>query len=339
MPSAASTDLTSPSPSSRAVSTLFGDLDLDSALVESDTEPDVLSGPEAPTSGLGKRTRADGEEESDEETAAPATVDGNLAIFARRQAKTRRLTVDRSKAVLRFATEPNVYKLVDMYAQGEETLQAIAEFKVVQPPWVVSPDLETNLKRYTCAVLFSSKLSSYRDDTALNIVLKIAKSLNLSGLYDGIWIVPSDTDKIKAVIMEALTQFRSTIKKTLKASIAAKACKDHEDVFKVTMYLAEKADVKATVPLACRIALMRYVLQHHSDADFWPVVDKHVTELSDKSEGDAVRIAKLYRAILLKDIKEHGQNDTGKHSLPEDDIACERQQLVSDAMQDEDVEE
>ncbi|VDC00589.1 unnamed protein product [Peniophora sp. CBMAI 1063] len=338
----AGTAAASPSPSPPPNDSLFGDLNLDAMLDEPDSDLDD----DTPASALGKRPRSDDDDDNDDPrndedgslSSAPVATDGNIAVYARRQAKARRLNTERSKAVMRFVMEPNACKLVDLYVQGQEALQAIAAFKAIQPPWEVSPDLELNLKRFTHAVAFSSKLSSYRDDTALNIVLKIVKGMNLSGLYTGIWLVPADLDKVKAVILDALTQFRSMIKKALRASMSAKDSIDHVDAFKLTIHIADKADVKATVPLTCRVALMRYVYRHRSASDFWLAVDKQISELLAKSNGDPARIAKLYRKILTKDLKEHGQNAAGEHSLPEDDVACERQQLVADAMDGEDEE-
>jgi hypothetical protein len=101
----------------------------------------------------------------------------------------------------------------------------------------------------------------------------VVKSVALAiGLPEGILDVPSENAKVTRVASEAMTQFRSTVKKEVSCrrptctlgqiALTLSQIKDsisdpkQLNIIQLTERLAKRADVKPTVPLCARVALL-----------------------------------------------------------------------------------
>lgn len=94
------------------------------------------------------------------------------------------------------------------------------------------------------------------------------------GLPSGIEDIPSHWDKIKLVAADALTQFRSTVKKEVRFLLQLCQCpetdspvrkikssiigekNEHKDIYDLSQRLAGMADLELSIPLCARIAVL-----------------------------------------------------------------------------------
>ncbi|RDX43140.1 hypothetical protein OH76DRAFT_1422128 [Lentinus brumalis] len=181
--------------------------------------------------------------------------------------------------------------------------------QLIPPPaaFTLSGDVIGNIKSYAHGVIFSSKIALYKGTIPTNHLLDIVKRYRW-GLPEG---VENDTPKWKKVVKEAgdaLTAVRRKIKIQLIASIKDEDPTKHSDIYDVASACIKGTSYKITIPLLARLALMRGVFSNsaHQGDDFWDHVDARLVMVAKQADGNADRLARLFKHFLDKDRKTHG---------------------------------
>ncbi|KAJ7816167.1 hypothetical protein B0H14DRAFT_2602876 [Mycena olivaceomarginata] len=173
------------------------------------------------------------------------------------------------------------------------------------------------------AVLLSSKISVYKGDGATTVLIAFQNVLKQRrfdlNIPSGIENVPADWAKLVAAAQNALTQKRSTIKKSLDASVKThKDDKDHapdtahQNIFRLTQAIVKGTQCTVNVTLCARVALMVVIAQVYlkvPGADFWDKLDKRLAKIRREADGDAKKIIKAFRKLLDEDQEKHGKTE------------------------------
>ncbi|KAJ7712527.1 hypothetical protein B0H14DRAFT_2645204 [Mycena olivaceomarginata] len=304
--------------SSSRATTAFDDDDNDDFLSMQDAM--AQSSPIAPTAKRTHRAmeRANsGDEASDNErrtASAPSSspVNQNLVATVQCYADKKHLRVEQADEAGLFLKDPtsvqNTKLFINMLALGNQ----LKKFDESKPSFEVSADLLMNIRKYAPAVLLSSKINVYKGNTATNILMSILKNYRFDfDIPSGIENIPADWAKLVAEAQEALTQRRSTIKKTVNKndkSFAPDA--DHQNIFQLTTAIVKKTQCSVNIVLCARVALMRKVYLKHPGTNFWDKLDLRLAKIRKDADGDSKKITKAFCHILDEDQKKHGKNDT-----------------------------
>ncbi|KAJ7939287.1 hypothetical protein B0H13DRAFT_2301048 [Mycena leptocephala] len=199
-----------------------------------------------------------------------------------------------------------------MFALGNQ-LKQLDDSK---PSFEVSADLIMNICKYAPAVLLSSKINVYTEDTATNILMSILKKYRFDfDISSDIENIPADWAKLVTEAQDALTQRRSMMKKKAEhlkvnkndKSFALEA--DHQNIFQLAEATVKKTLCSVDIVLCTRVALMRKVYLKHPGTDFWDKLDLRLAKIRKEADGDPKKITKAFRHILEEDKKLHGKND------------------------------
>ncbi|KAF8066041.1 hypothetical protein FPV67DRAFT_1671007 [Lyophyllum atratum] len=188
------------------------------------------------------------------------------------------------------------------------------------PPFFVGPALLENIKSFAVAVLLSPKLSAYKGgNLARDHVIAIVKK---SGRH-----LPPDFERdhhaqkeLRGVVSYELTQVRSTMKTkvmpvftAMNASDSfiqvAAALSDNQTIFDLATHAVTGTQLRVTVTLAARLALLRKVMVDHKGATYWDKVDARLQLIRSTTGGDAKKIDKTFTTYLDADRKKYGIDD------------------------------
>ncbi|EED77964.1 predicted protein [Postia placenta Mad-698-R] len=204
----------------------------------------------------------------------------------------------------------------------------LSQVIVTQRTWEPSKDLNDNIYNISWSVIYSSKLPAYKGNIPTTYVLNIVR-LRGYDLPPNIEQNPAAWKKVVKCTRTCLTDVRSNSKKKFKLSIAAKDSKDQWTIYKLTKELiGKKKDVKISVPLCARVALMRAVYVINSSGTFWNNVDKELESLRASARNDPARLVKGFQYLLQLDHQTYGVDDNMMDSVDED--VGEWQQSVDD---------
>ncbi|KAJ7799764.1 hypothetical protein B0H14DRAFT_3491322 [Mycena olivaceomarginata] len=298
---------------------------------DNDDDDDFLSMQDAmaqssPIAPAAKRTHSamecdnSGNEASDNEcrtALAPssAPVNQNLVATIQRYADKKHLRVEQAAEAGLFLKDPtsmqNTKLFINMLALGNQ----LKKFEDSKPSFEVSADLLMNIRKYAPAILLSSKINVYKGNTATNILMSILKNYRFDfDIPSGIENIPADWAKLVAEAQEALTQRRSTIKKTIDASLKVNKNDksfapdaDHQNIFQLTTAIVKKTQCSVNIVLCARVALMCKV---YLKTNFWDKLDLCLAKIRKDANGDLKKITKAFRHILDEDQKKHGKNNT-----------------------------
>ncbi|KAI0055623.1 hypothetical protein BV25DRAFT_1921676 [Artomyces pyxidatus] len=317
---------------------------------------EAASSPPGTPSNLGKRRRSSTDEGDESEAEGQSNGEGddlgvsdddngedtpavcpaprperNLALYAKRYAASKKLRRDQVAAVEQFVGDDANTKMLKLYTQGLAIENRLEKIITAQPVFQISPDLSRNITEFSVAVLLSSKIASYKGDIPRDHVLNILKTFRYD-LPPGIEYVPADWGKVVSAVGTALTQKRSVWKKQLKASFHKDGPKHSTDLYSLTRKLAKNSNCQITVPLCCRVALMRniYADGNHSDRKFWDAIDERLEWIREKANGDGKKIVKMFKVLMKEDMDKYGSVE----GLPDlEDVIDERQQRVDDVIE------
>ncbi|KAJ7062952.1 hypothetical protein C8F01DRAFT_1282336 [Mycena amicta] len=183
----------------------------------------------------------------------------------------------------------------------------------------VSTDLKENLKTYGKAMFLSPKLRSYLGKDLVTMLLNLA--IKLGFIHANVIKDRASTKHIEQVIGEIFTQLRGSAKKQIIASHQPDPTTkkyapvaDHQNVYELATIFVKKTNCVVTIELCARIALMRSIHANSPGDNFWHEVDKALSTIRKRADGDAKRLAKVFAAILTHDRVVHGVND---YEIPE----------------------
>ncbi|KAI0684054.1 hypothetical protein BC835DRAFT_1422633 [Cytidiella melzeri] len=260
---------------------------------------------------LGKRAAPDdetddAEAEDNNSNRSPSVqpANENLLLHARKYIARKKLKTEAAKEVEKFMKDPHALKLFKIYTLGLELMASLSSIRAAAPEFRVSEDLQTNIKTFGYAVLLTPRLSSYRDDVPVDITL--LKTLHL-GLPDNIERIPADWAKVKKEVFHKLTQARSIVKKEIKKSLKGNPT-GHVDIFRLTQASASKGSITMTIPLCAQVALMRLVYEEDPSPTYWVTLDEHLASLREKTGGDEMKLARVFKSVLDNDRRAHGNN-------------------------------
>ncbi|KAJ7227864.1 hypothetical protein C8J57DRAFT_1584872 [Mycena rebaudengoi] len=246
--------------------------------------------------------------------SASGTANPNVAAAVMRFVDRKHLHGHQKTDVQQFLNDPPSVREGKSYAQALHIENLIAKIIVATPPWVPSADLNINIYSYAIAILLSTKLSAYKDNTPKKLLYAILKKHHFD-LPDGIEHNAANWAKAQKAVQDALTQLRSKIKKMLeiKASFLLKNKKratsaEQKNIFDLTTQLVEGTQCEVNV-LCARVAFMRKSFAKDSSAKFWDTVDEDLARIRDNSDGDSQKITRAFRYILKKDRETYGVDD------------------------------
>ncbi|KAJ7815103.1 hypothetical protein B0H14DRAFT_2603720 [Mycena olivaceomarginata] len=247
---------------------------------------------------------------------APILANHNLVAATKLYADKKRLRVEQATELELFVNlirnkEPaplrEVKLLANLFAFGNELGKLVAS----KPGFEVSSDLNTNIVKYAPAVLLSSKITIYKGNGTTNILLAILKQYRFD-MPAGLENIPTDWEKVVEAVQDALTQRRSKIKKSIRASLKPNKDggyapkEDHLNIFDLTQNIVKGTQCAVNVVLCARIALMRKVYRKHPGVKFWDELDKRLAKIRAEAKGDMKQVTRAFRHILTEDQDTHG---------------------------------
>ncbi|KAJ7852216.1 hypothetical protein B0H14DRAFT_3866134 [Mycena olivaceomarginata] len=242
---------------------------------------------------------------------APILANQNLVAATKLYANKKRLRVEQATELELFVNEPaplrEVKLLANLFAVGNELGKLVAS----KPGFEVSSDLNTNIVKYAPAVLLSSKITSYKGNGTTNILLVILKQYRFD-MPAGLENIPADWEKVVEAVQDALTQRRSKIKKSIRASLKPNKDgnyapkEDHLNICDLTQNIVKGTQCAVNVVLCARIAPMRKVYRKHPGVKFWDELDKRLAKIRAEAKGDMTQVTRAFRHILTEDQDTHG---------------------------------
>ncbi|KAJ7156571.1 hypothetical protein C8R43DRAFT_1125762 [Mycena crocata] len=309
------------------------------------------------TDADGAATDDDGDDNDDDElpvipsseapTGDPSESNGNMVAFGRRYATHRRLKPSQITEVEAFAADSVATRQVKLFALVLGVNSKLDAIVAAKPAFKVSLALDKNLRQLAHGVTISSKLASYKGNSAKKHLLNIVKK-NRFDLPPGIEFIASDWGLVKSscrkppdtdpgrvqkmctcsVIASSssliLTQFLFiplaclVIYTQLKASMPAGPATDHINIFVLGQSFVKDTETVLTIELCSRIALMRQQYKLYPGDNFWDQLDNRLAWLRKTSNYDETKITRAFKAILNDDRSSHGK--TADYTLPEDAV-------------------
>ncbi|KAI0310685.1 hypothetical protein OF83DRAFT_1178297 [Amylostereum chailletii] len=265
---------------------------------EGEGEPDTPTHAASPSRGsLGSRHPSSGSDSV-----------GNILGFIRREGRAKYMRPEHVKMAEMFAADSAAVKLVKLYLQNIEITNQLSKIVLSIPVYTVSTALTTNIKDYGSSAMLMSSILNYIIDPVKH-VCAVLKHMRFD--------LPPNIERIP---------FKKLIGKSLEGPPA-----EHTNIFTLTQQIAAKAGVTVTIPLCCRIALIRRVHELDSGIRFWHRVNGRLTTLHAQSNGDKNRLVRVYKRLLELDIKTHGGNQDTLELFPAEDILNEQQSQVVSA--------
>ncbi|KAF8886467.1 hypothetical protein CPB85DRAFT_1258468 [Mucidula mucida] len=228
-------------------------------------------------------------------------------------------------AVKNFAARKKLK--TEQLAEVEVFLQdpphVLEEIVVATPAFEVSDDLRKNINSYSVAMLLSSHIASYKGAPATDSLLKLLLRLPL-GIPAGITANAADYNRLQSAVSDALTQTRATFKKHL--AIRRKGGPE-PDIFTLARTFIKNTKCELSVPLCCRIALMRMVFKKHAANDFWDKLDAQYAVIVQVAKGSATALVRAFEFIYESDKKQHIGDGLGVGPRPDASISGIQQQV------------
>ncbi|KAJ3870571.1 hypothetical protein F5051DRAFT_447483, partial [Lentinula edodes] len=173
--------------------------------------------------------------------------------------------------------------------------------------YTISDGLKKILRNYSMVFLMNGHLSSYRGPIADALI----GALREIGYEE----IPCSHDIAKLNVIrrlcnEFLTQDRYNLKKKLDASVKPNAL--FANIALLAHTLCKKFNIPITIELLSRLAVLRWSLKQHPDAndeDFWPNVDNDIAQWRGPGglkNPDNVAIWQMFKYIYENDTKEYG---------------------------------
>ncbi|KAH7875340.1 uncharacterized protein C8R40DRAFT_1069372 [Lentinula edodes] len=173
--------------------------------------------------------------------------------------------------------------------------------------YTISDGLKKILQNYSMVFLMNGHLSSYRGPIADALI----GALREIGYEE----IPRSHDIAKLNVIrrlcnEFLTQDRYNLKKKLDASVKPNAL--FANIALLAHTLCKKFNIPITIELLSRLAVLRWSLKQHPDAndeDFWPNVDNDIAQWRGPGglkNPDNVAIWQMFKYIYENDTKEYG---------------------------------
>ncbi|KAJ7753775.1 hypothetical protein B0H16DRAFT_1690685 [Mycena metata] len=270
---------------------------------------------------LEKRAHTALDDDSDEEDAAAATVQGststptvssNAVVGACRYAEHKRLKTAQVAAVEAFLNDaaPMREVKVKLFIHLMHLENNIEKIVTATAPYTVSADTKKNIQNYATAVLLSSKTRTYKGSNATATVLALIQ------VHRG--DLPAHIDSTRPT--------GASLKPHDSKSVENAASNDQLNIFQLAEAFVEGTRCSVNVPLCARIALMRKTFFKSPGAKFWDSVDGTLSKIRIRADGDNKKIAKAFRHILDNDQAKHGSADY----RPEEETVDLFQQQVDD---------
>ncbi|KAJ6562110.1 hypothetical protein B0H19DRAFT_1068788 [Mycena capillaripes] len=247
------------------------------------------------------------DDETPPRTVGPGPVNQNLTAVIQRFVAKKRLRTDQVADLEVFIKDSPAVREAKAYAQNLHLENMINAIRIAAPPWVPSEDLEKNINSYAAAVLLSVKLPAYKGNIPKHILFAILKKQRFD-LPAGIEHNPANWGKVKKVVDNGLTQFRSKCKKAISGSLKGQP-KERTNIFELTQAMVENTNCEVNVLLCARVAFMRKHFLKDPGKGYWDTVDKALVKIRKKADGDSVKISRAFKHILKSDRETHGVDD------------------------------
>ncbi|KAJ7834765.1 hypothetical protein B0H14DRAFT_1155267 [Mycena olivaceomarginata] len=235
----------------------------------------------------------------------PANRTSTLRNFSEQALKRIKLDTDSEAEFRTYIEMPNQEERNAM--QFLHTLQVEAllnkSLQVRISTWKSSPSLLKNIRKFIWALLLLPNVQWYAG-TNENTIIQAMRNSNISDLP------PLESAECEVLVKDVAREYsvqRSTLKKKITDTIGKKI-----DIATLTAdLLAHCEHVHATLGLYFRIALIRHhCTQTHTNAAFWPNVDKDLAEMRQEGPDEVVSVLQI---MYEDDIKVHG--DPAKSQL------------------------
>ncbi|KAH9922151.1 hypothetical protein B0H21DRAFT_841753 [Amylocystis lapponica] len=251
-------------------------------------------------------------------TLLKRTRQGQLQ-FLDGQAIQKKLKLSTKEELRKYILAPDAEREVMMAANVFAIRDALASIETstvaFQEMWEVPEKIQRNIKKYALRILLSPVIAEYDGAPALKLLMDIVERKLCSGLSksirhddDGKW------DKLTEAARYALTQFKSSIKKTIsklydhsEKIVKDAPCKSGQDIITLCKHLTQigkksagTTNLLVTAEMCGRIA--RYVMIDKPDSvEYWADVDKKLARTREMGKNDPKKISKLILASLDED--------------------------------------
>ncbi|KAF8899969.1 hypothetical protein CPB85DRAFT_1439783 [Mucidula mucida] len=250
-------------------------------------------------------------------TVGSGAPNPNVVQAMKRLAARKKLRTEQQDELKSFLQDTVTVRECKLFIAVMANHNAIDKIVVSQPSFKVSDELEKNINIYAVAILLSSKISSYKGNTATKHLMDIIKKYHFD-LPPNIKCFPAAMGRVKACAQKALTQKRSKFKKLLAASVHETVRKGKlrrlpdnkcQHIFDLARSFVEGTECTISIPLCCRIAVMRKVYVKNMGSNLWDRLDASLASIHDKAAGNPKQLVKAFKFILESDQKTYGQAD------------------------------
>ncbi|KAF8879346.1 hypothetical protein CPB85DRAFT_1443188 [Mucidula mucida] len=243
----------------------------------------------------------------------PTGPNPNDLIAVKNFAARKKLKTEQLAEVEVFLQDPPHVCDAKTFALLHSVFNKVEEIVVATPAFEVSDDLRKNINSYSVAMLLSSHIASYKGAPATDSLLKLLLRLPL-GIPAGITANAADYNRLQSAVSDALTQTRATFKKHL--AIRRKGGPE-PDIFTLARTFIKNTKCELSVPLCCRIALMRMVFKKHAANDFWDKLNAQYAVIVQVAKGSATALVRAFEFIYESDKKQHIGDGSGVGPRPD----------------------
>ncbi|KAF8908370.1 hypothetical protein CPB85DRAFT_1436155 [Mucidula mucida] len=253
----------------------------------------------------------------------PTGPNPNDLIAVKNFAARKKLKTEQLAEVEVFLQDPPHVRDAKTFALLHSVFNKVEEIVVATPAFEVSDNLRKNINSYSVAMLLSSHIASYKGAPATDSLLKLLLRLPL-GIPAGITANAADYNRLQSAVSDALTQTRATFKKHL--AIRRKGGPE-PDIFTLARTFIKNTKCELSMPLCCRIALMRMVFKKHAANDFWDKLDAQYAVIVQVAKGSATALVRAFEFIYESDKKQHIGDGSGVGPRPDASISGIQQQV------------
>ncbi|KAI0317829.1 hypothetical protein OF83DRAFT_1283115 [Amylostereum chailletii] len=255
-----------------------------------------------------------GDEPEDYDADAGQTSAPSMLSLIIQLINTRRLTDANGQVLKRFSNASESERSLMVFAVMLDILQRLQAF---EKKWEPSSEAQTALRKFTYAALLSTETNSLKKHVKTT-VQALVRQLG-AGLPEDWETNPAKLATVNGYINTAATNHRSDIKKKFMASI-----KDKKNIATLTEEVCAPAQVKPTVQLWGRLALLRRLARKHGqDKNFYDLVETDLKNMQQKADTTFPADKQLaqdhvnstFSLILEKDYERYGDpSATGQYA-------------------------
>ncbi|KAF9016215.1 hypothetical protein BDZ89DRAFT_1118237 [Hymenopellis radicata] len=223
-------------------------------------------------------------------------VNPNVAIIVKQYAARKKLKQEFLTEVDSFLQDSPEVQSGKFFVLLASLVTRVDDIITATPSFQISAELKKNINAYALSMILSSKVNSYKGESVTNALTAMLFRIPSLGIPATVETTPADHTLLTSAASDALTQARGTFKKILAKYM-------NLDIVSLGRQLTKNTKADISIPLLCRIALMRVVHSKYPGANFWDKLDRKLRRILTEAAGKPEALVRAFRFIYDEDVK------------------------------------